>query len=172
MVTLYKSKGLRSDPGNYRGIFLLDVAGKILASVIDARLKKLIDCVGDSQCGFRPKRSTSHLIHVVRRAQEACRLANVRSYAVFVDFAKAFDSPPRKALWECLEWAGCPPDLLAVIMAIHEDPCGKLCGTTELFRVLRGVRQGCVLGPTLFIILLGDSISIKVRCYCLADYTY
>jgi hypothetical protein len=31
MVTLYKIKGDPAFPGNYRGIFLLDIAGKVLA---------------------------------------------------------------------------------------------------------------------------------------------
>jgi hypothetical protein len=147
-------KGDRKDPTNYRGI-LLDIAGKILASVIDARLKKLIERnVSDTQCGFRPRRSPSHLIHILRRAQEACRVSNLKAYAVFIDFKKAFDSPPREALWECLEWAGCPVDLLMMIQAIHQDPTGNIIGTNAAFRVSRGVRQGCVLGPTLFIKLL------------------
>jgi hypothetical protein len=30
VVTLYKMKGDPTDPDNYRGIFLLDVAGKVL----------------------------------------------------------------------------------------------------------------------------------------------
>jgi hypothetical protein len=55
----------------------------------------------------------------------------VKTYAVFVDFANAFDSPPRSALWECLDWAGCSPDLLAVIMAIHADLRGKLRNTSQ-----------------------------------------
>jgi hypothetical protein len=62
---------------------------------------------------------TGQLIHVLRCTQEACRAAGVKAYAVFVEFAKVFNSPPRAAIWECLEWLGCPPDLLAVIMAIH-----------------------------------------------------
>ena len=155
VVTLYKGKGAQSDPGSYRGIFLLDVAGKILGSVIENRLKTIVESeVSDTQNGFRARRSTSHMIHVLRRTQEACREANLKTFAVFIDYKKAFDSPPRTALWECLDWAGCPPDLLAVIMAIHKDPRGKLCGTQEVFRVMRGVRQGCVLGPAVFILLL------------------
>ncbi len=75
---------------------------------------------------------------------------------MFIDFAKAFDSPPRDAIWECLEWSGCSPDLLAVNMAIQTDPREKLQGSNEneCFRVTSGVRQGCVLGLTLFIIVL------------------
>jgi hypothetical protein len=39
-------------------------------------------------------------------------------------------------------------------MAIPKDPRGKLCGTQEVFKVVRGVRQRCVLGPAVFILLL------------------
>ena len=152
---IYKGKGSRSDPNNYRGVFLLDVAGKILASVIDSRVRQAANAyLGDSQNGFRAKRSTSHSIHVLRRIQEACREVDMKAYCLFIDFEKAFDSPPRAALYECLEWIGIPEDLLRVIMAIHEDPKGKVSGSNVWFRVLRGIRQGCVLGPTLFIILL------------------
>ena len=37
-------------------------------------------------------------------------------------------------------------------MAIHENPQGKVSGSDIWFSVARGIRQGCVLGPTLFII--------------------
>ena len=153
--TLYKGKGSRSDPNNYRGVFLLDVAGKILASVLEARIRQAADhYLSDSQNGFRARRSTSHAIHTLRRIQEACRGVDLKAYCVFVDFEKAFDSPPRTALYECLEWIGIPKDLLAIIMAIHENPQGKVSGSDTWFSVARGIRQGCVLGPTLFIILL------------------
>lgn len=155
VVTLYKGKGARSDPSSYRGVFLLDVAGKVLATVIERRLRQAAEgWLDDSQNGFREKRSTSHSIHVLRRIQEACRNADLKAYAVFIDFEKAFDSPPRGALYECLDWIGVPSDLLAMVMAIHKEPKGKVCGTSAWFKVGRGVRQGCVLGPTMFIILL------------------
>jgi hypothetical protein len=99
MVTLYKMKGDRKDPGNYRGIFLLDTAGKVFVTVIDTRLKKLVEkCLSEMQCGFRLRRSTIYLIHVLRHAHEACRLFNLKACAVFADFKKAFVSPPREAL--------------------------------------------------------------------------
>jgi hypothetical protein len=62
----------------------------------------------DSQNGFRGKRSTSMSIHVLHPIQEACRSADLKAFAVFVDFEKAFDSPPRMALYECLSWIGIP----------------------------------------------------------------
>jgi hypothetical protein len=155
VVTIYKMKGARSDPNSYRGIFLLDVAGKVLATVLERRIKQAAeDYLDDGQNGFRERRSASHSIHVLRRVQEAVRVADLRTFAVFIDFEKAFDSPPRGALFEVLEWIGCPPDLLAMVAAIHEDPKGKIGGSAVWFRVARGIRQGCVLGPTMFITLL------------------
>jgi hypothetical protein len=162
------------DPSNYRGIFLLALAGKVLASVRNQLLKVLLEeSIRNAQCGFRQNRSTGHLIHALRRTQEACHRDNIKAYAVFVKFAKAFDSPPRAAIWECLEWSGRPPDLLAVIMAIHNDPRGKIQESIECFRVARCVRQGCVLGLNLFILVLEyclrltDTEGIGLQLCCL-----
>ncbi len=174
ITTLWKGKGSRKDPGNYRGIFILDVAGKVLASVCKRRLQALLElgAIGDEQCGFRKGRSTSHLIHALRRAQEAIRKANVKAFAVMVDFSKAFDSIPRPAIRECLEWVGCPPNLLAIVMAFMAQPVGRLAGGV-FFRMLRGVRQGCVLGPILFVVVLefclrlaklDGLIGIRMKC--------
>ena len=155
VVTIYKGKGARSDPNNYRGIFLLDVAGKVLATCIVRRIKQASDAfLNDAQNGFRERRSAAHSIHVLRRVQESVRIADLKTFAVFIDFEKVFDSPPRGALFEVLEWIGCPPDLLAMVQAIHEDPKGKIGGSKVWFKVARGIRQGCVLGPTMFIMLL------------------
>jgi hypothetical protein len=72
--TPIKGKGSEKDPGNYRGIFLLEVAGKILASVLNERLQKAAEgWLSDCQNGFRKKRSTAHSIHILRRVQEACK---------------------------------------------------------------------------------------------------
>ena len=54
IVTLYKTKGERSDCNNYRGISLLCIVGKVYARVLLVRLQKLAERVyPESQCGFR-----------------------------------------------------------------------------------------------------------------------
>ena len=161
VVTIFKGKGSKSDPGGSRGIFLLELGGKITTSIIAERLTGLIDSfLSDSQCGFRKRRGTNHQIHVLRRLQSEVRKASLPAAAVFVDFEKAFDSPPRDAIFECLEYVGCPPDILAVIRAIHLDPHACVRGSEAWFRVARGIRQGCVLGPMLFNLVLEFSIRI------------
>ena len=155
MVTLFKNKGSPLDPGNYRGIFLLEVAGKILASVINSRIQRLSEkWMSDLQCGFRQRRGTLQQILAIRRAQQALRESDKDACILFIDFAKAFDSPPRQAIWNCLKHIGCPPDLLAVIEAIHDRPTATVRDSEVSFEMMRGIRQGCILGPSLFIILL------------------
>ena len=48
-------KGVKEDPGNYRGITLLSVVGKVFYKVINNRLVQYWDCGGklhEGQAGF------------------------------------------------------------------------------------------------------------------------
>ena len=59
IVNLFK-KGDKEDPGNYRGITLLSVVGKVFCKVINNRLVQYLDCGGklhEGQTGFRVGRS-------------------------------------------------------------------------------------------------------------------
>ena len=59
IVPIYK-KGDRTDCGNYRGISLLSIAGKIFARILLNRLSTHItsEVVPETQCGFGGNRST------------------------------------------------------------------------------------------------------------------
>ena len=52
----------------------------------------------ESQCGFRPNRSTVDMVFAVRQVQEKCMEQNINLYSVFIDLAKAFDTVNREAL--------------------------------------------------------------------------
>ena len=66
-VTIYK-KGDRTDCGNYRGISLLTIAGKIFARISLNRLSTHIipEVFPETQCGFRGKWSTVDMIFCLR----------------------------------------------------------------------------------------------------------
>lgn len=155
IITLYKNKGEKSDCSNYRGITLLSIAGKILARELLNRLIPSIaeEHLPESQCGFRTNRSTTDMVFVLRQLQEKCREQNKALFVTFVDLTKAFDSVSRKGLWQILERLGCPPKFLAMVIQLHEVQQGQVRYTTDLsepFQIGNGVKQGCVLAPTLF----------------------
>ena len=58
---IYKNKGSRSDPDNYRGISLISCLGKPFTAVINERLTQFVETnkiIGEEQAGFRSGYST------------------------------------------------------------------------------------------------------------------
>jgi len=155
IVALYKNKGTRAACGNYRGISLLSIAGKILARVM---LNRLLSSVSEqnlpeSQCGFRPDRSTIDMVFTVRQMQEKCLEQNLNLYTVFIDLTKAFDTVNRDALWVILSKLGCPAKFTKLIQLFHVDMTGEVLSggePSDRFSISNGVKQGCVLAPVLF----------------------
>ena len=73
-----------------------------------------------------------------------------------MDLTKAFDSVSRSGLFKILQRIGCSPKLLAIITSFHQDKQSAVCfygATSNAFPVHSGVKQGCVLAPTMFGIL-------------------
>lgn len=158
IVTIYK-KGDRTDCGNYRGISLLSIAGKIFARILLDRLSQHItpEVVPESQCGFRSNRSTIDMIFSLRQLQEKCIEHDQPLYIVFVDFTKAFDTVGRTGLWKLLRKYGCPEKFTSMIESLHTGMKANVSDrgeSSETFDVTNGVKQGCVLAPTLFSIFL------------------
>jgi exonuclease III len=154
IVALYKNKGSKADCGNYRGISLLSIAGKIFARIILNRLITVAEAnLPEAQCGFRPGRSTVDMIFTVRQVQEKCLEQNLDLYSVFIDLTKAFDTVNREALWTMLAKYGCPRKFVQIIRLFHDGMSGQVLSNGDQsghFGITNGVKQGCVLAPVLF----------------------
>ena len=167
IVTIYK-KGDRTDCGNYRGISLLSIAGKIFARILLNRLSTHItpEVVPETQCGFRGNRSTVDMIFCLRQLQEKYIEQDRPLYMVFVDFSKAFDTVGRTGLWQLLKKYGCPEKFTTMIEAIHTGMMANVSvggEVSESFSVTNGVKQGCVLALTLFSIFLSAMLDEAFR---------
>lgn len=165
--TLYKSKGDRSDCDSYRGISLLSVCGKVFARILLNRLMTLSEqFLPETQFGFRPDRGTCEAIFAIRQLQEKSREQGQNLYLCFVDLEKAFDSVPREALWLVLQKVGCTEDFVELLRLLHDNM--QCCVTVDgeqsnFFPVTCGVKQGCVIAPTLFAIYFAVVVQEVLR---------
>ena len=153
IVTVYK-KGDRTDCGNYRGISLLSIAGKIFARFLLNRLSTHTtpEVVPETKCGFRGNWNTVDMILCLRQLQEKCIEQDQPLYMVFVDFSKAFDTVGKTGLWQLLRKYGCPEKFTTMIKALHTGNMANASvgeEVSESFNVTNGVKQGCVQAPTL-----------------------
>ena len=85
---------------------------------------------------------------------------------VFVDFSKAFDTVGRTGLWQLLRKYGCPEKFTTMIEALHIGMMANVSvggEVSESFSVTNGVKQGCVLAPTLFSIFLSAMVDEAFR---------
>ena len=107
----------------------------------------------EEQCGFRPQRSTSDMMFVVRRLQELGG-KYTPLYLCLIDLAKAYDSVDRSLLWHVLARFGVPPRKLVVISQFHDAIQARVQlddgEYLDKFDVRQGLRQGCVLAPLVF----------------------
>ena len=74
-------------------------------------------------------------------------------YICFIDYTKAFDRVKHSKIIECLSEIGIDDKDLQIITKMYWEQTVVVRtehGITEEFQVKKGVRQGCVLSPSLF----------------------
>lgn len=121
-AVLIPMKGDLSRCDNWKGIALLDVVGKVMATVLQERLQKVAeDELPESKCGFRKERSCIDMIFTVRQLVERSWEHMAKAFFTFIDLKKAYDSVPREAMWLALEKLGIPDKVIRLIRSFHED---------------------------------------------------
>ena len=74
-------------------------------------------------------------------------------YMTFVDLTKSFHTVSHEGLWKIMAKFGCPTKFIAMVRQFYD---GMLAWVqtdgafSDPFPVTIGVKQGCVLAPTLF----------------------
>ena len=161
IVPIFK-KGDKMKCENYRGITLLNVAYKILSSIILERLKEYPEeILGEYQCGFRPQRRTTDQIFVVRQILEKFYAHDIDLHLLFIDFKRAFDSINQKRLLKTLVSFGIPKKIERLVRMTLEGAQAKVIvdgKISNLFNIGKGVRQGDGLSATLFNLVLHKAL--------------
>ena len=162
ILPLYKNKGRRDDPDNYRGITLLSCLGKLFTACISERISMYLDdenILGFEQAGFRKEFSTIDHVFTLHSIIEFYKSKGKRLYCAFVDYRKAFDLINRSNLWSKLLDYGVNGKVLKVIMNMYNNAksCVKSSDKlSDFFSCGQGVRQGENLSPVLFALYLND----------------
>ena len=102
-------KGDLTNCGNYRGITLLSIPGKVFSRILLERMKHSVDeTLRENQAGFRKGRSCTDHIATLRITLEQAEEWNSPLIVNFVDYEKAFDSMDRNTLWKLMRQYGIP----------------------------------------------------------------
>ena len=164
LIPIYKGKGPKSDPNNYRGISLLPAFHKVISKLIEQRLRlwaEMNDRLPPQQAGFRKGGSTiSQALILDTLLSKYAREKGNPLYSIFIDFQKAFDSVSWPLLWQKLGHFGVSIKCLNFLRSMNSNTqyCVQTSPgmRTEFFPSNIGVKQGCILSPLLFILFLAD----------------
>ena len=165
VVPLHKGGGGGDscDIGNYREITLGSHIGKVFCSVLNARLSEVIESkiLGEAGGGggFRRNRRTTDQVFVVSGIGQIRRSQGKKMWMAFLDFKKAFPSVWREGFWEKMKEYGIDGKFLRVCQNLYCDVgarvrVGKVF--SERYTIEEGLRQGCILSPSLFSLFLMD----------------
>ncbi|BHF60852.1 hypothetical protein SprV_0100382100 [Sparganum proliferum] len=157
-------QGNRQVCDNHRGISLLNIAGKIFARILPNRLNNHLEqgLLPESECGFRRHRGT----FAARQLQEKCQEMRTHLYSTFVDLTKAFDTVNREGLWKIMRKFGCPERFIEMVRQLHDGMMARVTengAVSEAFAATNGVKQGCVLAPTLFSLMFSAMLMDSYR---------
>ena len=125
-----------------------------MLEILQARLKQYVNQeLPDVQVGFRKGRGTRDQIVNICWIIEKAREFHENIYFCFIDYAKASNSVDHNKPWKILQEMGIPDHLTCLLRNLYagqEATVRTGHGTTDWFKIEKGVCQGCILSPCLF----------------------
>ena len=142
-------KGNAKEYTHYHTISLISHASKIMIKILQARLQQYVNReLPVVQTGFIKGSGTRDQIDKILLEQKM-----FQKNICFIDYAKAFDRVNHNKLWKILKKMEIPDHLTCLLRnlyAAQEVTVKTGHGTTDWFRIRKGVHQGCILSPCLF----------------------
>lgn len=159
VVPIHKSGNL-NQVSNYRGVSILCCLSKIFEKLMHNVLYTVASpIISDTQHGFMKHRSstTNLMCYVTALSREMEKGRQID--AVYVDFAKAFDTVPHNLVIAKMARIGFPrwiTEWIASYLSGRSAFVVVNSARSRMFEISSGVPQGSVLGPLLFNVFVND----------------
>ena len=157
-----KDSKFTENMNNYRPISLLPILSKILEKLVANRLSRFLNennVLYSHQYGFQSKRSTLHpIMHFLNKITEASNKKYI-TIGVFCDLQKAFDCCSHRILLAKLKKYGVKDNELLWFenyLKNRQQFVSVNEGKSTMRNISKGVPQGSILGPLLFLIYIND----------------
>lgn len=165
-------------PSDFRPISILSVCYKIFEVVVREQILfhlKTSNLVSDFQSGFRKGHSTTGiLLDITETIRANLDRGNV-SALIFLDFRKAFDSINHKILvgklYTKFNFSHTACKLVWSLLSDRKQFVQVENEISDTINICRGVPQGSIFGPLLFLLYINDifeNVSF-LKCYTFAD---
>jgi hypothetical protein len=155
-------------PESYRPISLTSNVSKVFERALFNRMQPETDNVlPEEQAGFCKGRSCMDQVYILIEILDSRRRLRLPTYACFIDLKQAFPSTWRDAIWCRLREAVKSGRMYRIIRSLYMNNESSIItpyGLTESFESNLGTRQGAVLSPFLFSLVISpivDEVRIK-----------
>ncbi|KAH9251225.1 hypothetical protein BASA81_010921 [Batrachochytrium salamandrivorans] len=148
IVSIDKKDGDPLNPGDKRGIALINVGLKLVCKVLQMRIERFVETnnlLSYEQAGFRKREEcvgqVVSLVDIIQRRQNA----GLNTHVLFIDIRKAFDTVPVGALLWKLQNMGFPRRTLSFLKALYTSSSARARAGSLLsdpFPVQRGCQTG------------------------------
>ena len=177
VIPIHK-EGKKASPNNYRPISILGNLSKIFEKVIQKRLIRYLEkfaLLTENQFGFRKKKDTVQAATLLWKTIQSNWATKTNWMGFFLDFRKAFDTVDHEILLKKLHSLGVRGNVYALMASYlieKKQFVNVNSENSDLQIVKRGVPQGSILGPFLFLVYIngiGSNANITSKLLLYAD---